>query len=78
MNFILVSYSNASQFIYSLIGPPTMARMVQLIRSVFLSENFVGIGSLVFSGTQNGVRGPYGVMTAGFSGKKDFFQKWRK
>ena len=47
-----------------------MARMVQLIRSVFLSENFVGIGSLVFSGTQNGVRGPYGVMT-----ELDFLEK---
>ena len=52
-----------------------MARMVQLIRSVFLSENFVGIGSLVFSGTQNGVRGPYGVMAELYFLKKIFFLK---
>ena len=35
-----------------------------------MSENFLGIGSLVFSGTQNGVRGPYGVMT-----ELDFLEK---
>ena len=55
-----------------------MARMVQLIRSVFLSENFVGIGSLVFSGTQNGVRGPYGVMTELDFLKKIVFPKMGK
>ena len=44
-----------------------------------MSENFLGIGSLVFSGTQNGVRGPYGVMTElDFLRKKNFFQKWAK
>ena len=55
-----------------------MARMVQLIRSVFLSENFVGIGSLVFSGTQNGVRGPYGVMKELDFLKNIFFLKMGK
>ena len=50
-----------------------MARMVLKIRSVLL-----GIGFSVFSGTQNGVRGPYGVMTAAFFEKKYFFQKWGK
>ena len=40
-----------------------------------MSENFLGIGSLVFSGTQNGVRGPYGVMTELDFFKKIFFTK---
>ena len=30
--------------------------------SVFLYRSFLGIGSLVFSGTQHGVRGPCGVV----------------
>ena len=30
--------------------------------SFLLSESFLGIGSLVYSGTQHGVRSPYGVM----------------
>ena len=40
------------------------------IRSVLLSRSFVGIGSLFFSGTQHGLRGPFGVMT-----ELDFFKK---
>ena len=63
MNFILALYSNACQLTYSLIGPLAMARRVLLIRSILLSRSFPGIGSLVFSGTQHGVRGPYDVMT---------------
>ena len=43
-----ISYSNASQLIYSLIGSPTMDRSVLEIRSLLLSESFLGIGSLVF------------------------------
>ena len=43
-----------------------------------MSENFLGIGSLVFSGTQNGVRGPYGVMTELHFLKKIFFPKMGK
>ena len=78
MNFILVSYSNASQLIYSLIGPPTMARRVLQIRSVLLSENFLGMGSLVSSGTRNGVRGPYGVMTELDFLEKNIFSKNRE
>ena len=61
--FFLVIYSNASQLTYSLIGPTAIARKVLWIRSVLLSGSFIGIGSLVFSGTQHGVRDPYGVMT---------------
>ena len=52
-----------------------MARRVLQIRSVLLSENFLGMGSLVSSGTQNGVRGPYGVMTELDFLKKIFFSK---
>ena len=38
--------------------------------TVLLSENFLGIGSLVFPGTQNGARGSCGVMT-----ELDFLEK---
>ena len=62
LNFIRVSYNNGSQLIYSPIGPPTVNKVLQ-IRSVLLSKHFIGIGSLVFPGTQNGVKGPYGDMT---------------
>ena len=65
MNFIPVTYSSASQSTYSF-GPTAMTRRVLWTSSVLLSEGFLGISSLVFSGTQHGVRGSYGVMTAGF------------
>ena len=49
----------SANFIF--IGPPAVAGRVLWIRvrpSVFPSGSFLGIGSLVFSETQHGVRGP--------------------
>ena len=63
LNFILVIYNNASQLTYFLIEPLAIARRVPLIRSALLSGWFLGIGFLVFSETQYGIRGPYGIMT---------------
>ena len=48
--------------------------------SVFLSRCFLGIGSLVFSETQHGIRGPCVVVRdrARFFENKFFSQKWGK
>ena len=71
-----------------LIGPPTVAVRVLWIRvrpsifpsfslSTLLSGSFLGIGLLVFSETQHGVRGPCLVVRdrAGFFLKKSFCPK---
>ena len=50
---------------YSLIGPRVMARREgsnEYGLSVLLFGSFLGIGYLVFSGLQHGVRGPCGVL----------------
>ena len=59
LDFILVIYSNPSQLTpgCSRTGP-----IYEQSLSVLLSGGFLGIGSLVFSGTQHGVRGPCGVV----------------
>ena len=70
-----------------LIGPPAAEGSYELgsIRlsfhpSVFLSGRFLGIGSLVSTETQHGVRDPCVVMRdrAGIFGKKILSQKWGK
>ena len=75
LSFFLFTFSNVSQLTYFLIGPPAIARRVLWIRSVFLYGCVLEIGSLVFSGTQHGVRGLYGVMTAWFFEKNIFISK---
>ena len=71
MNFILVIYRNASKLTYSLIGPRQLPegsyeKGLPVLLSgnclVLLSGSFLGIGSLAFSGTELGVRGPCGVV----------------
>ena len=59
LDFILVIYSNPSQLTpgCSRTGP-----IYEQSLSVLLSGGFLGIGSLVFSGTQYGVRSPCGVV----------------
>ena len=79
LNFILLIYTNASQLTCSLIGPPALAKRVLWIMFVLLSGIFTGMSSFVFSGTQHGIRGPYGVMTELDFWKNYFFsQKWGK
>ena len=58
-----------------------MTRRVILISlSVLLFRSFLGIGSLVFSGTPHGVRGPCGVVydKAKFFEKNVLPPKWGK
>ena len=77
--------------ISSIFGPPASARRVLSNRicpsfnpffylSFHLSVSFLGIGSLVFSETQHGVRGPYIVMCdrAGFFGKNPHWANMTK
>ena len=59
----------------TLFGPSALA--LNQCQSFF--KDFVGIGLLIFSGTQHGVRGLCSVVCnrAGFFGKKTIFpQKW--
>ena len=63
LNFVLVNYTNASQLTFLSFDPwmwPDGSYELRL--SVLASGNCLGIGSLVFSGTQHGVRGPCGVV----------------
>ena len=77
LDFILI-YSSASQLTYSLIGLPAMVTRVLWIMSVLLSRCFLGIDSLVFSGTQHGVRAHMVLWLLDFLKKYFCSQKWGK
>ena len=72
LNFILVIYSNVSQLTYQFSywtpGHGQKGPIYEQVLPVLLSGSFLGIGCLVFSRTQNGLRGPCGIVLdrAGF------------
>ena len=70
--------------IYAGVWPEESCELEPVLLSVLVSGSFLGIGSLVFSETLYGIRGPYGdvLNRARFFLEKSPFgkndQKWRK
>ena len=74
LNFIVFIYSNASQLTFFLLEPrPWLEESCELGLSFLQFWSFLGIASLVFSGTQHDARGP-----GGFVCNCRIFWKWRQ